>query len=63
MGVVARAIFYGVSQGVLSLGHALDPMSSLKAIKKAAKPIAPHLAKQRQARRSSTGKLIIVKRG
>lgn len=63
MGVVARAIFSGVSQGVLSLGRALDPTFSLKAISKAAEPIAPRLAKQRRERRYSTGRLVVVKRG
>ena len=59
MGVVARAIFSGVSQGVLSLGRVLDPESSLRAISKAAEPIAPRLAKSRRKRGYSSTQIVV----
>ena len=60
MSVIARVIFSGVTEGVLSLGRALDPESSLRVISKAATPIAPNLSRARRRRTYSSIQLVAL---
>lgn len=58
MSVQFSAILSVIGKGVLSLGEALDPNSSLEAISDAAKPLAPRVAQARRKRQSSSMKLV-----